>query len=178
MLLVPDYVVSNPATRVLKLMSNIRSNNPTRPASVASVQTSTTLINDFEKTVDNLQSEIRATKITTSQKQRISALTGGRGGRGGHGGGRRGVGGNHYQVKWPYKGGQRGHGGPGGRYSLDKRVQFNNQGNPPQGIDWAEDKLYEPGCYAKFTAEQKTRLHKIRNSRSANPPVNQKLASV
>ena len=44
---VPDYVVPNPATRVRKLLSNIRSNNPTLLASIASVQTSTTLRNNF-----------------------------------------------------------------------------------------------------------------------------------
>ena len=55
-----------------------------------------------------LQSAIRATKITTSQKQRIFAFTRGRGGRGGRGSGGRGGGGNHYQGKWPYKGGRGG----------------------------------------------------------------------
>ena len=82
-----DYVVPNPATRVRKLLSNIRSNNPALLASIASVQTSTTLRNDFEQTVDILQSAIRATKITTTRKQKVSALTGGRGVRGGLGGG-------------------------------------------------------------------------------------------
>ena len=66
MLSVPDYVIPNPATRVRKLLSNIRSNNSTLLASIASVQTSTTLINDFDQTVDTLQSSIRVTKITTS----------------------------------------------------------------------------------------------------------------
>ena len=47
MLLVPDYVAPNPATRVRKLLLNIRSNNPTLLASIASVQTSMTLRNDF-----------------------------------------------------------------------------------------------------------------------------------
>ena len=74
MLLVHDYVLPNPATRVCKILSNIRSNNPTLLASIASVQTSTTLRNDFEQTVDTLQLAIRATNITTSRKQRISAL--------------------------------------------------------------------------------------------------------
>ena len=74
MLLVPDYVVPNPATRVLKSMSNIRSNKPTLLASVASVQTSTTLRDDFEQTVNTFQSTIRATKIAISRKQRISYL--------------------------------------------------------------------------------------------------------
>ena len=92
MLLVPDYVVPNPATRVCKLQYNTRSNNPILLTSIASVQTSTTLRNDFDKTVDTLQSEIRATKIMTSRKQRISALIGGLGARGGRGGG---GGGNH-----------------------------------------------------------------------------------
>ena len=48
MLSVPDYVVPNPATRVRKLLSNIRTNNPAFLASISSVQTSTTLRNDFE----------------------------------------------------------------------------------------------------------------------------------
>ena len=61
-----DYVVPNPATRVHKLLSNIRSNNPSLLASIASVQTSTTLRNDFEQTVDTIQSEIRATKVMTT----------------------------------------------------------------------------------------------------------------
>ena len=82
-----NYVVPNPATRVRNLLSNIRSNNPALLTSIASDQTSTTLRNDFEQTVDTLQSAIRATKTTTTRKQRISALTGGRGGRGGRGGG-------------------------------------------------------------------------------------------
>ena len=66
MLSVPNYVVPNPATIMCKLLYNIRSNNPTLLASIASVQTPTTLRNDFEPTVDTLQSAIRATKITTS----------------------------------------------------------------------------------------------------------------
>ena len=45
MLFVPDYVVPNPATRVRKLLANIRSNNSALLASITSVQTSTTLIN-------------------------------------------------------------------------------------------------------------------------------------
>ena len=113
MILVPDYVFPNPATRVRKLLSSISSNNPTLPASIVSVQTSTTLRNDFEQTVDTLQLAIRATNITTSRKQRISALIRGRGGRGGRDGGGRGGGGNHYQEKRPYKGGQGRHGGHG-----------------------------------------------------------------
>ena len=123
MLLISDYVVSNPATRVLKLLSNIRSNNLIILASIASVQTSTTLRNHFEQTLNNIQSAITTTKITTSRKQRISVLTGGRGGRGGRGGGGRGGGGgNHYQNKRPYKGGHRGRGARGGRVSSDKLV--------------------------------------------------------
>ena len=39
MLLVPKYVVPNPATRVRKLLSNIKINNPTLLASIVSVQT-------------------------------------------------------------------------------------------------------------------------------------------
>ena len=102
MISVSDYVVPNPATIVRKILSNIRSNNPTLLASIASVQTSTTLRNDFEQTVDPLQLAIRATKITTSQKQIISDLTEGRGGRGGRGVRGRGSGnGNHYQGKLP-----------------------------------------------------------------------------
>ena len=41
-----------------------------------------------------------------------------------------------------------------------------------------EDKFYEPGFYAKFTAEQKTWLHELRNSRGATPPATHKVASV
>ena len=66
---VPDYVVPNSVTRVRKLLSNIRSNNPNLLASIASVQTSTTLRNYFEQTVDTLQSAIRATKITIARSQ-------------------------------------------------------------------------------------------------------------
>ena len=86
MLSVPNYIAPNPATRVRKLLTNIRSTNPTLIASIASVQTSTVLCNDFEQIVDALQSAVRATKITTSRKQRISALRNTsriRGGRGG-----------------------------------------------------------------------------------------------
>ena len=95
-----------------KLLSNIRSNNTALLVSIASVQNSTTLRNDFEQTLDTLQSEIRATKITTTRKQRISYLTGGQVVRVVRGGGGRGGGGNHYQNKWPYK---VGHGGSGAR---------------------------------------------------------------
>ena len=38
-----DYIAPNPATRVRKLLSDIRSNNPSLLASIASVQTSTIL---------------------------------------------------------------------------------------------------------------------------------------
>ena len=62
------YVVPNPATRVRKLLSNIRSNNPALLASIASVQISTTLRNEFEQTVDTLQSAIRATKNNDNSK--------------------------------------------------------------------------------------------------------------
>ena len=121
--------------------------------------------------MDTLQSAIRATKITKIRKQRISALTGGQGGRGGRGGGGCGSvgGGNHYQGKRPYKGGREGRGARGGGGSSDKHVRFNDHGIPPHGIDWVEYKFYEPGFYAKFLAEQKTRLHELRNNRSATP---------
>ena len=55
MILVPDCVVPNLATRVRKLLSNVRSNNPTLLVFIASVQTSTTLRNHFEQIVDTLQ---------------------------------------------------------------------------------------------------------------------------
>ena len=153
MLSVPEYVVPNPATRVRKLLSNIRSNNPALLASITSVQTLTNLRNFFEHTVDTIKSEIRTTKITTTRKQRIYALTGGRGGR-------------------------RGRGARGGRGTSDKRVRLNDHGNPPYGIDWVEDKFYEPGFYAKFSAEQKTRLHELRNNRRKTTPATQNVASV
>ena len=92
MLSVPKFIAPNPATRVRKLLTNIRSTNPTLLASIASIQTSIVLRNDFEQTVDILQSAIRDTKITTTRKQMNSALAGGgrgRGGRGGHSGGGR-----------------------------------------------------------------------------------------
>ena len=92
--------------------------------------------------------------------------------------GGRGGGGNHYQNKRPYKGGRGGRGACRGRGSSYKHVQLNDQGNPPHEIDWVEDKLYEPGCYAKFSAEQKTRLHELRNNRSTTTPATQKVASV
>ena len=138
-----------------------------------------TLRNDFEKTVDTLQSEMRATKITTSQKQRISDLTEGRGYRGRRGGGKRGDGGgNHYQSKRTYKGGSGGRGARGGRGSSDNHVRLNDHGNPPHGIDWVEDKFYEPGFYAKFSADQKNQLHELRNNISTTTPATQKVASV
>ena len=65
-----------------------------------------------------------------------------------------------------------------GRGGSDKRVQLNDHGNPPHGLDWEEDKLYEPGFYAKFSAEQKTGLYELSNNRSAPPPATQKVASV
>ena len=82
------------------------------------------------------------------------ALTGGRGGREGRGGGGRGGGGgDHYQNKLPYKGGHGGHRSRGRRGSSDKHMRLNDHGNPPHGIDLVEDKFYEPGFYAKFSAE-------------------------
>ena len=117
-----DYVVPNPAPRVRKLLSNIRINNPSLLSSIASVQTSTSLRNDFDQTVDALQSAIRSTKIATTRKQRNSALTGGQVVRVVRGGGGRGGGGNHYQNKRPYKGGHGGSGARGERGSSDKRV--------------------------------------------------------
>ena len=95
----------------------------------------------------------------------ISALTGGRGDRGVHGGRGRGGGGNHYQNKLTYKGGRGGSGSRGGHGSSDKCVRLNDQRNPPHGLDWVEDKFYEPGFYAKFSAEQKTWLHELRKNR-------------
>ena len=84
----------------------------------------------------------------------------------------------HYQNKLPYKGGCRGRGARGGRGISDKHVQLNDHRNPPHGIDWVEDKIYEPGFYAKFLAEQKTRLNELRNNRSTTTPATQKVASV
>ena len=86
--------------------------------------------------------------------------------------GGRGGGGNCYQSKRPYKGGR------GGRVNSNKRVRLNDQGNPPHGIDWVEYKSYQPGFYDKFSAEQKTRLHELRNNRSTTTPATQKVASV
>ena len=117
-----DYVVPNPATRVRKLLYNIIISYTALLASIASVQNSTNLKNHFEQIVDTLQSAIRASKITITQKQMISALTGGRGDRGVHGGRGRGGGGNHYQNKHFYKVGRRGREAHGGRGSSDKRV--------------------------------------------------------
>ena len=65
-----------------------------------------------------------------------------------------------------------------GTWQSDKLVQLNYYGNPPHGIDWVEDKFYEPGFYAKFSAEKKTRLHELRNNRSTTTPATQKVASV
>ena len=82
--------------------------------------------------MDTLQSAIKAKKIRTSRKQRISALKGGQGCRGVCGGGRRGGGGgNHYQNKRPCKGGHVGRGSRGGRGISNKHVQLNDHGNPP-----------------------------------------------
>ena len=92
-------------------------------------------------------------------------------------GGRDG-GGNHYQNKRPYKGGRGGHGARGVCGSSDKCVRLNNQVNPPHVIYWVEDKFYEPGFYANFSAEQKTRLHELRNNRSTTTPATQKVSSV
>ena len=54
-----DYAVPNPATRVRKVLSNIRSNNQTLLASITSVQTSTTIRNDFGQILDTIQSANR-----------------------------------------------------------------------------------------------------------------------
>ena len=113
MLSVPNYIAPNPATRVRKLLTNIRSTNPTLLASIASVQTSTLLRNDFELAVDALQSAVRATKITVSRKQRISALTNTVRGRVKQGG--RGGGGRFQRGKRGHDGGRGGRGGRGDR---------------------------------------------------------------
>ena len=173
-----DYVVPNPAPRVRKVLSNTRSHNPSLLTSIASFQTLTTLSNDFEQTVYTLKSAIRATKITTTRKQRIYTLTGGQGGRRGHGGGGPGGGGNHYQNKRPYKGGRGGRGIRGERGSSDKHVQLNEHCYPPNGMYWVDDKFYELGFYANLSEEQKTRLHELRNNRSTTTPETQKGASV
>ena len=57
-------------------------------------------------------------------------------------------------------------------------MRLNDNGNPPYGIDWVEDKFYEPGFYVKFSAEQKTRLHEVKNNRSTTDAATQKVASV
>ena len=57
-------------------------------------------------------------------------------------------------------------------------MRLNYHGNPPHLIDWVEDKFYEPGFYAKFLAEQNTRLHELRNNRSTAPAATQNLSSV
>ena len=178
MLSVPDNVFSNPATRVRKLLSNISRNNLALLASIESVQTKTTLRYDFEQRVDTLQSAIIATKITTTRKQRVSALTGGRVGRGGRGGRGSGGVGNHYQNKLPYNGGRGGRGARGARGSSGECVRLDDQVNPPHEIDWMEDNFYEPGFYTKFSVEQKTRLHDLRNNMSTTTPATQNVASV
>ena len=66
----------------------------------------------------------------------------------------------------------------GGRGSSDERLRLNDQGNPPHGIDWVGDKFYEPGFYANFSEEQKSRLHELRNNRSTTTLATQKVASV
>ena len=82
-----------------------------------------------------------------------------------------------YQSKCPYKGGSGGHGARGGRGNSDKHVRLKDNGNPPHGIDLAEDKFYETGFYAKFSAEQNTLLYELRNNRSTTTPATQKTAS-
>ena len=163
MLSVPNFVVPNPATRVRKLLSNIRSTNPKLLASIASVETSAILRNDFEQAVDTLQAAIRSMKVSTARKQRISALTGGRGGRGGRGNntgrGGRGARGGRFQ-----RGGKRGR--SGGRGGGNKRARFSDEGDPPHGVDWIEDKFYEVSYYSKFTPEQKSRVHELRANRN------------
>ena len=174
MLSIPNYIAPNPATHVRKLFTNFRSTNPTLLASIASVQTSTLLRNDFEQAVDALQSAVRTTNITISRKQRISALTNtvrgrvGRGERGGNGRFQRGKRGN--------EGGRRGRGGRGG--SENKRVRFTKNGQPPVGIDWIEDKFYEPAYYSQFSAEQKSKLHELRKNRNGTPFTNQNISSL
>ena len=57
-------------------------------------------------------------------------------------------------------------------------MQLNYHGNPPHAIDWVEDKFYEQGFYAKFSAEQKNGLHELRNIRIKTTPATQKVSSV
>ena len=57
-------------------------------------------------------------------------------------------------------------------------MQLNDQVNPPHVIDWVEYKIYELGFYAKFSAEQNTRLHELINHRITTTPTTQNLASV
>ena len=45
---------------------------------------------------------------------------------------------------------------------------------PPHGIDWVEDKFYEPWFYAKFLVEQNIRLHELWNNRITTPPLQPK----
>ena len=99
-------------------------------------------------------------KVSTARKQRISALTRGRGGRGGRGNitGRGGRGGRSQ------RGGKRGR--SGGRGGANKRARFSDQGDPPHGVDWIEDKCYEVAYYNKFTPEQKSRVHELRANRN------------
>ena len=131
--------------------------------------------NDFEQAVDDLQSAVRATKITVSRKQRISALTNtvrSRVGRGGRGGG----GGRFQRGKRGYEGRRGGRGERGGRGN--KRVRFTENGQPPVDIDWIEDKFYEPAYYSQFSAEQKTKLHELRNDRNGVSSANQNISSL
>ena len=173
MLSVPNFIAPNPATRVRKLLTNIRSTNPSLLAAIASIQTSAILRNDFELTVDTIQSAVRAHKVSNSRKQRISALTGGNKFRG-KGSGR----GNGRFTRNGKRGRSDGGRGGQGRNGRDKRQRFSDSGDPPAGVGWIEDKFYADAFYAKFSSEQKTRLHELRNGRNSNTPNSQGISSL
>ena len=59
-----------------------------------------------------------------------------------------------------------------------KRVCFNDQGSPPEGINWVEDKYYELCYYAQFSSKQKIRLYELRNSRNVTVGGSQQIFSV
>ena len=72
---------------------------------------------------------------------------------------------------------KRGRDGRGGRGNGHKRIRLSDDGNPPSGITWIEDKFYEPSYYAMFSAEQKSRLHELRSNRDGTAHDTQNVSS-
>ena len=139
--------------------------SPKLLTSIASVETSVTTRNEFEMHVNTLQTSIRAIKIEKIKKHRISAFTGELiGGRGdgrfqskGHGnrGRKRGGGGQDSQGR-----------GSNNKHPHSDRIIRGQDGDPPEGVTWIEDRFYKPEYCGKFTTAQAKTFYDLRDDNS------------